>query len=330
MALAECLRCMYMPPLLLAVDRSQEFKLPWPTSNRPCAKCPCNVTDMPWTDVSDHACWMPHVWTDHAWRVQFPNHHPIFDVPGVTVKMVMFDLLHVKHLGTDSYFFGSVLWLLCYELLPNDPANNLQYVFDRCLDYWDRESVSNHYNHIKLSMFVKENDFPRLKGRGAEIKAMAHPLVEIWEMWMDDTVDEHAFVYEGLRMSARMENILSANVRCSRLPPAAAHEFKECAFAFLAVQTAAAQIYNTRVPNPLFLFDVTIKSHCLAHVGLECLFMNPRMGWNYTGEHYVSRMKVVASSCCKGNRPDQSQRKMIAKYRQGFHYSIVSDMWSHH
>ena len=56
MALAECLRCMYMPPLLLAVDRSQEFKLPWPTSNRPCAKCPCNVTDMPWADVSDHAC----------------------------------------------------------------------------------------------------------------------------------------------------------------------------------------------------------------------------------------------------------------------------------
>ena len=189
--------------------------------------------------------------------------------------MVMMGLLHVKHFGTDAYFFGSVLWLLCYELLPNNAATNLKYMFDQCLAYWDREGVSNHYRNLKLSMFAKENDFPRLKGRGAEIKAMAHPLVEIWERWMDDTLDEHAFVHEGLKMSARMEDILSAHVRCPRLPPAASNQFKESAFAFLAVQTAAAQIYNHRA---LFLFDVTIKNHCLAHVGLECLFMNPEWG----------------------------------------------------
>ena len=40
--------------------------------------------------------------------------HEIFKVEPITILNLFSDVLHVKHLGTDTKLAGAVLWLLCY------------------------------------------------------------------------------------------------------------------------------------------------------------------------------------------------------------------------
>eukprot|EP00959_Pyramimonas_sp_CCMP1952_P447975 9380367-Pyramimonas_sp.AAC.1 len=62
------------------------------------------------------------------------------------------------------------------------------------------------------------------------------------------------------------------------------------------------------------LFDVTIKSHHLAHWALEINHINPRRGWCYAGEAFMHKMKFLGASCVRGNAPARAAIKMIGKY----------------
>ena len=39
------------------------------------------------------------------------------------------DELHVMYLGTVMYVWGSVLWLLCFVILPDTPQKNMETVW---------------------------------------------------------------------------------------------------------------------------------------------------------------------------------------------------------
>ena len=60
------------------------------------------------------------MWTDESWRADHAHPHVIFTLWCVTILSFFTDILHVKHLGVDMQIAGSVLWLLCYEILPGE------------------------------------------------------------------------------------------------------------------------------------------------------------------------------------------------------------------
>ena len=84
----------------------------WNTLN-PCPKCDGDRNDI--RDFSRDPSWRGKVWGNRAWRLAKGLLNPIFDVPGVTLATVWLDLMHCKHLGTDAWFLGSVLWVLMRE-----------------------------------------------------------------------------------------------------------------------------------------------------------------------------------------------------------------------
>jgi hypothetical protein len=53
----------------------------------------------------------------------------LFSLPGVTALAVAYDYMHCKYLGVDGYLFGSVFWLLCFQILPGTPKENLAQVW---------------------------------------------------------------------------------------------------------------------------------------------------------------------------------------------------------
>ena len=113
------------------------MRLPQYNSLSPCAFCPANTTTMPWTDWrKSEALWTKHIWTNCTWREQFPNCHPIFKVSGAGILSLAADLMHIKHLGTDQYFLGSVLHMLVYSMMPGTPAANLDEVWTLCADFF--------------------------------------------------------------------------------------------------------------------------------------------------------------------------------------------------
>ena len=241
----------------------------------------------------------------------------------------MYDLMHVKHLGTDQYFNGSVLWLLVYRILPGTAAENLQRVMLRAKDFWKRNDISEHYGNVKLSMFhnpEKPNDnFPKLKGRAAEVKTMTTALCEIWNFYADMNDMVHKQIGLALRKSARLDAIMTENTQEYKLSPGAAAEWQKCVFVYLACQSAAAKHFGGLGD---LLFDVTPKSHGLCHLGHDCVHLNPRRGWCYAGEHMMHTMRTVGSSCCRGCKADAVSRKIMVKYREGMHLQMSSHMFS--
>ena len=77
-------------------------------SAKPCPLCKCNSTNIPWSDHRTSAAWRTNGWDDkEEWEEAHPNRAGIFDLEGLWVQHVYVDLMHTKHLGTDSYLAGS-------------------------------------------------------------------------------------------------------------------------------------------------------------------------------------------------------------------------------
>ena len=234
--------------------------------------------------------------------------------------------MHVKHLGIDQYFCGSVLWLLCYIVLEDSASENLARVVLKAKEWWTANKYGDHFNNIKLSMFHDPakpyEQFPKLKGRAAEIKNLVPALLHIWTAYSDPTDTLHKLISFGLRCSHRLDQIMHEHVKDDVLPPDTAREWKTCVFAFLACQTKLARSFNN---DGFKLFNVTVKSHALAHIGLDAQKLNPRRGWCYAGEHMMHNQRVLASSCCRGNTAHQASSKMTQKYRFGMHLQMTPD-----
>ena len=134
---------------------------------------------------------------------------------------------------------------------------------------------------------------------------------------MDSEDPIHRQIELALRMSARLDKILSDNATANILPPVQRREFSQCAWVFLACQTSAARHF---IRQGSLLFDVTVKSHHLGHWALQVAYINPRKGWCYSGEAFMHKMKLLGASSVKGNNPAQAAIKMICKNRYGLHF----------
>ena len=295
----------------------------------PCVFCPCNSVNMFWSDLRErHAPWVDNVYTTVTWLARNPNRIALFNLPGVTALNYMCDVMHCKHLGTDMYFAASVLWALCYIVLPRTPSQNLEHVMG-LVRAWKGATVgcAKTYNNVKLSMFTNpdkpRDDYPKLKGRAWEIRNFMKPLLHVWKECMDPTVIWHKHITAGLKRAIEIEDVLDRNPRVAKLPDAEAQAYKTHVFAFLAHFTWLAQYFiSLPVGERLRLFDVTIKGHYMAHSALTCHHQNPRMGWCYMGEDYMKIMKSLMQSCVRGNAPQNATLKMLTKLRLAFRIDV--------
>ena len=55
--------------------------------------------------------------------------HWLFHLPGVSILCVELDELHILQLGIVQYMLGSVLHLLCFEVLDESAEDNVQRVW---------------------------------------------------------------------------------------------------------------------------------------------------------------------------------------------------------
>ncbi len=122
---------------------SSALSLNNPSSAKPCCKCQCDIRDdsKPWTDARPTAAWVPTIWTATAWEAAHPNRNILFTLPGVAILSVMIDFMHTKHLGTDQYFYGSVLYMLVFMIMRGTVQENLDCIFQHLCKYWKELDV---------------------------------------------------------------------------------------------------------------------------------------------------------------------------------------------
>ena len=72
-------------------------------------------------------------------------------------------------------------------------------------------------------------------------------------------------------------------------------------------------------------FRITIKSHFLAHIGLNARYMNPRLGFCFAGEDYMAKIKLITGISARGNNVYQVSSKTVEKYSRGMEL-LLRDM----
>ena len=98
------------------------------------------------------------------------------------------------------------------------------------------------------------------------------------------------------------------------MPDAAAREWKSMVFTFLMMQNALGKWH---AKNRMHLFNITMKSHYFAHMGLNAHHINPRLGYCFQGEDYMAKIKAITAASARGNNVYQVSGKATAKYCRG-------------
>lgn len=98
----------------------------WQSHSNLCCLCQCTKFGaLTYHDARVNAAWTNTPWTPSGWRRWSGRSCcPLFD-KGLTAVNIFPDYMHVKFLGWLQYCMGSVLWLLCYQILPDSALQNL-------------------------------------------------------------------------------------------------------------------------------------------------------------------------------------------------------------
>lgn len=184
--------------------------------------------------------------------------------------------------------------------------------------------MPHRYSEIRLSMFAKPGDFPKLKGKAAEIRHLAGPLEYAFRQFMDRACLQHKQVLLMLQLAIKMESILDANKDEYRLPADAAAEWKKSAHGFVQLTTALAHHFHG---GGILLFHFTIKSHYLLHLALLASETNPRLAWCYSGEDLMHLVRVMFGGSHRGAPPHVAVNKVMKKYAQAVGMMLMHRMW---
>ena len=71
------------------------------------------------------------------------------------------------------------------------------------------------------------------------------------------------------------------------------------------------------------LFDITPKSHYLAHIGLFAKYLNPRLGWCYAGEDFMHTVRTLGARAAVGNAPAKCGAKLFDRYAAGLGFDMM-------
>ena len=199
-----------------------------------------------------------------------------------------------------------------------DAADAMTEIWKLLDAYFKEHRVSDRFKRLQVSMFCNasapSSKFPKLKGRAAEVKSLAAALLHVFELKMDHGCLQHRQIRLALRMSARMEELLVEHKREIKLPTEAAAELEKCALAYLQLNTALAQHYNAMGWK---IFDITIKFHYLVHASRGAKWLNPRLGWTYSGEDFMQKVRLLTQSSVRGTPMIKVGEKTLRKYVWG-------------
>lgn len=293
------------------------------SSGHPCCFCPCNKVEgdgMCWSEFrTGQAEWQQECWTNNEWKEAHLDRHPLLSLDGVGIENVFPDHMHVKHLGCDKYNYASVIHLLCFELMPDDPATNLDVVWAEIVEYCKAHGITDRYRHMKMGLCWKPRaphaSFPKMRGKAIEVRNLGEPLLSVWTSKMDRSNTLHQQVAFMLRCSVKMETMLKENREFFRYPPALASEYLQTAEKYLQLTSSIARQYNESGKR---LFDLTTKHHILWHCAKSAAVLNPAKSWCYMGEDNMQHVRRLASSCLAGTKQWCVGPKVLRKWSRGF------------
>jgi hypothetical protein len=277
-------------------ELSNTYRLAHFNSNSPCFWCPANVSTMPWSDFSEGALWKMHCYTCDA---EVPD-HPVWEIPGLSVHSVLWDILHGLDLGPTQHVIGNVLLdLVLDDRFGDTMRERLRCVFLKIQRWYKELGIVNQLGNLTISMFSDEKaygaTFPRLHSKANEARHLLPCVLEI----LKETRDQGS-IYEGHRL-ATVVHLCRFYAICENhavhLPEASHVAAKDAIERFLSHYT---WLNNWATSCNKLRWQVTIKFHYLDHVAPLTKFLNPKHGSCYPGESFVGKIARMAHAASFG------------------------------
>lgn len=181
-------------------------------------------------------------------------------------------------------------------------------------------AVNCRFNSLRLNMFSKDDKgFPCLRGRAGEIRHLAPALRHAFVQFQQRGNRQHEVVVLMLDLAILIGRILDDHADAYTLPAKASKDLHKCLFAWAQLNTELGTFFH---PRGALLFNHTIKTHYMLHIGLQAAYINPRLGWCYAGEDLMQRTKKLVQSCHRGTGPHLVTKKALLKYVTGLSSSL--------
>ena len=293
----------------------------WSKESSPCSLCQCVAKGvLSWHDNRYPAApWLKTIWTSDSWN-KWPGRSksPLFTLEWISAANVFYDWMHTKHLGADQYIFGSVLWLLVFQVLPASPIENLGIVWRYIKKYYQvHKFTGTRYRSItKLSMFVRKKGFAKLRGKASEIKHFSGVILDVWAHFMKAT-DEHKAIKLLLKKTHQLNCILDNHKVQDgyiALPERIGNTFIDACFTMAQLQKQLGESFKAQ---GIKIFTMTAKTHCMMHTALLCKAIHPALVWCYQGESFMRVVQRIMQSCVRGNNPFNAMSKATEHYNLG-------------
>jgi len=172
---------------------------------------------------------------------------------------------------------------------------------------------------------LSEKDFPKLRGKAAQIKAFGPALLNLWQKKIASSTDPmHKDITVLLQANVQMEKILDKFADSVALPANVAKQFIKCSRLMAQLLCKCSEHY---LPNPnLKVFNITSKTHMVIHCALLSKYLNPRKVWCFSGEDFMRKVQRIGESCVSGTSPAQAIMKMVSHYRVGLDMELKKIM----
>ncbi len=288
----------------------------------PCPLCRCRGKGkFTWYDFRPSAPWRQIQWVATAWRSWDERSKcPLFSLDGSSPWLIALDLMHVKYLGHDQLVYGSILSLLTKHCLPGEPSQNIKTIWRDIQAYYKEFSVDSRFRYLnRVSMFErKPPQYPKLRGKAAEIRSLAGPLLHVWDKYHNSELLVHKQILLYLKLNMEAEMLLGDFKGHFALPENAASKFEQTITSMLCILTSIAEHYIADK-----FFNITQKAHFLQHISLLSKYINPRCLWCFMGEDMQKRISTLAKTCVNGLKPGQTVHKVLSRYRIALHLQFV-------
>ena len=239
------------------------------------------------------------MYSNEEWRALYPNlPHWIFRLDTVTHHNLEPDELYIIWLGTA--------------------IDNMSNVWSQIAQCYSDMRSSGQYTNLSLSSFCdpkKPNgNYPKLKGKGAEVKSLASVLCKVWSTNMQGGNHEHALIAQALESQHAFQCIIDDYADDLFFPHEEAIDFQQHVIDFLTAYSALCHIADARGD---LLWNMTTKFHWLYHIGQRAHVLCPCRGACWIDEDYVNKCKEVAQACAAGTPLHTIPPKMVDKMRWG-------------
>ena len=302
----------------------------WGSATRPCSLCRCTKHgEKSYRDFRSIAGWRTSLLTTTQWRAaEDKSTCALFDVPNVSGLSVQPDLMHVKYLGYMQYFLGSVLFLLTHSVMAASPKENCKTIGLMIARYQRRRDTSAKFPSAaygRLTIFLRKQGYPKLRGKAAHIKHVVPALESIWKKFTSPENVNHRRIALIFKLDREIEKLLGDYdpvAGFAAVPADVLATLQEKQIQKSQLMVMLEEIYASE-PKPLF--NIVSKLHYAMHIIDNSATVHPHLNWCWKGEDFMNTTSVLVGLCLRGRSDVSATIKAMDKYRYAMHLQWKSD-----